>query len=288
MTDSDAAAPAHPGTREQPPRFDAGFRARHAELALGYGGGGDPAEPDLVQAMQMVLHIPKVDPPQRSSLLEAAAAAVVSLCLDPRVGAGGEWESRYLNWKRSRIRKVARRARGAQWISAAEVDGVTVEAGGALARALVPGPVGAIDPRIRKLQIGGTDLEPDQPAAPDPELPVLWVNSALGMSVGKAAAQVGHASMLLAGAMCAERAFAWARSGFRCAVREADADMWSGLCARAGRDDVPETVAAVRDAGFTEVAPGSMTVIALAPGPPDGNLSSAMNDSDRDRTGGGL
>ncbi|WP_280275552.1 peptidyl-tRNA hydrolase [Nocardia wallacei] len=242
--------------------LDAGFIARHAELAQGYGGGGDPDDPALVQAMQMVLHVPKVDPPERSALLAAAATAVVRLCLDPRVGPDGEWADRYLTWKRSRIRKVARRARGAQWLAAGEVDGVTVEVGGAQARALVPGPVGDIDPRIRKLQIGGTDLEPDEPGPPDPELPVLWVNSDLGMTVGKAAAQVGHASMLLAGALPVEWAYAWSLRGFRCSVRDAGPRQWSALC-----DEVRQgSATAVRDAGFTEVAPGSTTVIAVPPG----------------------
>ncbi|MFC4126355.1 peptidyl-tRNA hydrolase [Nocardia rhizosphaerae] len=237
----------------------AAFAARHAELARGYGGSGDPDDPAMVQAMQMVLHIPKSDPPARSALLEAAAAAAVAVCLDPRSGPGGEWESRYLAWKRARIRKVARRARGAQWVGAGEVDGVTVDVDGAQARAFVPGPVGAIDQRIRKLQIGGTDLEHDEPGPPDPDLPVLWVNAALEMSVGKAAAQVGHASMLLAGALPVAAAARWAEREFRCAVRDAEPRQWSHLVAEvaAGR------AVAVRDAGFTEVAPGSMTVIAV-------------------------
>jgi peptidyl-tRNA hydrolase len=240
----------------------AGFRVRHAELARGYGGLGDPEDPAMVQAMQMVLHIPKVDPPRRSALLAAAAAATVALCLDGRVGPGGEWEEQFLAWKRSRIRKVARRARGAQWLAANEVDGLTVEVDGAQARAFVPGPVGAIDPRIKRLQIGGTDLEHDDPGPIDPDLPVLWVNSKLGMTLGKAAAQVGHASMLLAGALPEEHVYRWSRCEFRCAVREADADRWKSLV-----DEVTRGAAvAVRDAGFTEVAPGSMTVIAV-PGP---------------------
>ncbi|MFD3743078.1 aminoacyl-tRNA hydrolase [Nocardia sp. NPDC058633] len=239
----------------------AAFAARHAELARGYGGNGDPDDPAMVQAMQMVLHIPKTDPPARSAVLEAAAAAAVAVCLDPRSGPGGEWEPRYLAWKRSRIRKVARRARGAQWVAAGDVDGVTVDVDGAQARAFVPGPVGEIDQRVRKLQIGGTDLDHDEPGPADPTLPMLWVNAALEMSVGKAAAQVGHASMLLAGALPVDAAAAWADRGFRCAVRDADERQWAGLVAEvtAGR------AVAVRDAGFTEVAPGSMTVIAVPP-----------------------
>ncbi|MFC4375013.1 aminoacyl-tRNA hydrolase [Nocardia halotolerans] len=240
-------------------RRGAQFALLHAELARGYGGSGDPDDPAMVQAMQMVLHIPKVDPPARSALLAAAASAAVAVCLDPRSGPGGEWESRYLAWKRSRIRKVARRARGAQWVAATEVDGVTVAVDGAQARAFVPGPVGEIDQRIRRLQIGGTDLAHDEPPEPDPRCPVLWVNSGLEMSVGKAAAQVGHASMLLAGALPVAVAAAWAEREFRCAVRDADDKQWARLSAEvtAGR------AVAVRDAGFTEVAPGSMTVIAV-------------------------
>lgn len=243
----------------------ADFAARHAVLAEGYGGAGDPDDPARVQAMQMALYLPKVDPPPRSALLAAAASAVVALCLDERVGAGGPWEQRYLAWKRARIRKVARRARGAQWRAAEEVDGVTVEFGGAQARAFVPCPVGETDQRIRKLQIGGTDLEHDEPGPPDPDLPVLWVNSSLGMSLGKAAAQVGHASMLLAGAMDAERALRWAERGFRCSVREAEPDHVRELSARvalSARGDARAAIA-VRDAGFTEIAPGSLTVIGV-------------------------
>ncbi|MFE3541551.1 peptidyl-tRNA hydrolase [Nocardia sp. NPDC059177] len=249
------------GTVDAPDDTDT-FALRHAELAQGYGGAGDPDDPAMVQAMQMVLHIPKTDPPARSALLAAAAAAALAVCLDPRSGSGGEWEPRYLAWKRSRIRKVARRARGAQWVAAGAVDGVTVEVDGAQARAFVPGPVGAIDQRVRKLQIGGTDLAHDEPGPPDPTLPVLWVNAALEMSVGKAAAQVGHASMLLAGALPVEVVADWARREFRCAVREAEPAHWSRLVAEvaAGR------AVAVRDAGFTEVAPGSMTVIAVPAG----------------------
>ncbi|WP_405491237.1 aminoacyl-tRNA hydrolase [Nocardia sp. NBC_00511] len=234
---------------------DAGFAVRHAELARGYGGG-DPEDPALVQAMQMVLHIPKDEPPARSALLAAAASAVVALCLDERVGPDGEWEQRYLTWKRSRIRKVARRARGAQWLAAQQVDGVTVEVAGAQARALVPGPVGDIDARIKRLQISGTELPFDAPEPGDPGIPVLWVNSDLGMTVGKAAAQVGHASMLLAGAMPVRQAYAWAAQGFRCTVAEADPARWGQLVGAGA-------AVAVRDAGFTEVAPGSMTVIAM-------------------------
>lgn len=240
-----------------------GFAARHAVLAAGYGSRPDPADPAMVLAMPIVLHIPKVDPPARSALLAAAASATVALCLDERVGPDadgvpGPWQDAFREWTDARIRKVARRARGAQWLATQDVDGVTWDVDGAQARALVPGRVGELDPRIRKLQIGGTDLEPDEPGPVPDGVPTLWVNASLGMTVGKAAAQVGHASMILAGAMSVDRAQDWAADDYRCAVRDADEATWAALC-----DDVADGRAvAVRDAGFTEVAPGSMTVIA--------------------------
>lgn len=242
---------------------DAGFAARHAVLAAGYGHRPDPDDPARVLAMPLVLHIPKSEPPARSALLAAAAAAGVALCLDQRVGIGadgesGPWRTAYLAWTGARIRKVARRARGAQWLAVQDLDGITVDVDGAQARALVPTAVGDLDPRIRRLQIGGTDLDPDDAGDTETGTPVLWVNAALGMTVGKAAAQVGHAAMLLAGAMTASRAAVWAADGFRCSVRDADRSRWATAVA----DVAAGRAVAVRDAGYTEVAPGSMTVVA--------------------------
>lgn len=236
------------------------FAERHALLARGYGGRPDPVDPAHVLAMPIVLHIPKADPPRRSAVLSAAASAAVALCLDERVGAGGDWELPFREWVGGRIRKIARRARGAQWVSAQEVPGITVEVDGASARALVPGRVGDLDPRIKRLQIGGTDLEPDAPPAPVPNLPVFWVDAGLEMTVGKAAAQVGHASMLLAGALSSDACREWADLDFACSVRDADTAEWERVRALL---DVGRAVA-VRDAGFTEVAPGSTTVLGVS------------------------
>ena len=77
---------------------------------------------------------------------------------------------------------------------------MTVTVGDAQARALLPGPVDDVPKVVSRLQIGGTDLEPDDPGPPRPGVPVIHVNAALEMTVGKAAAQVGHASMLYAAA----------------------------------------------------------------------------------------
>jgi len=223
-----------------------------APLAARYRSGGPiPPEPDgVVRAMPVILRLER-PPAARTPVLEAAAAAALAVCLDPRAEPGGEWYEPVDTWVAARIRKIARRARGAHWAAVQELPGITVEVSGAQVRALLPGPVDEVPKVVSRLQIGGTDLEPDEPGPVPAGAPVIWVNAALELTVGKAAAQVGHASMLFA----AERGLTEVPPF---AVRSADAGRWSALCADVERG----SAVAVRDAGFTEVAPGTITCIA--------------------------
>jgi peptidyl-tRNA hydrolase len=223
-----------------------------APLAARYRGGGPiPPEPDgVVRAMPVILRLER-PPAARTPVLEAAAAAALAVCLDPRAEPDGEWYEPVATWVAARIRKIARRARGAHWAAVQELPGITVEVAGAQVRALLPGPVDEVPKVVSRLQIGGTDLEPDEPGPVPAGAPVIWVNAALELTVGKAAAQVGHASMLFA----AERGLTEVPPF---AVRSADGGRWSALCAEVARG----AAVAVRDAGFTEVAPGTITCIA--------------------------
>ncbi|MYR04995.1 peptidyl-tRNA hydrolase [Gordonia sp. SID5947] len=234
--------------------FDDAYR----RLVSYVGGGEDPDDPGDVLAMQMVVRIEKADPPDRTDLLTAAARSVAMLCLDDRAGADGPWSPPMDDWCDARIRKIARRARGAQWAAAQEVWGVTVEHGAAEARAIVPGRVGDVDKRISRLQIGGTEIGGQvDSVAPDAGV-CLWLNPGLEMTVGKTAAQVGHGAMLAVTLMTVAQAREWRRAGCDLAVRRATPRRWADLldAGPAGRS------VAVRDAGFTEIAPGSVTVIA--------------------------
>ena len=131
-----------------------------------------------------------------------------------------------------------------------ELPGVTVTVGEAQARALLPGPVDEVPKVVARLQIGGTDLPHDDPGPLPTGIPVIWVNGALGMTVGKAAAQVGHASMLDAAARGLTTVPPYA-------VRTVGRERWAQLCRAVERGEA----VAVRDAGFTEVAPGTITAI---------------------------
>lgn len=221
--------------------------------------GEDPDRPETVQAMQIVLHLPKGEQPDRRSLLEAAARAVVATCLDDRAGSDSAFSEALTSWYGARIRKVARRARNIHWERVQALPGVTVDADGAQARAFAPSAVRGTHPLLAKLQISGADLPLSEQREPSKDCPLIVVDAGLEMSVGKAAAQVGHASMLLAAHLPLSQARAWADQGFPLQILEvphAEFERW------------PNHPAAVivQDAGYTEVAPGSRTVAAV-PGP---------------------
>lgn len=236
---------------------NASIERAHRLLAEGMGRDHveDPDDPSTVWAMQLDLRIPKADPPARSDLIAAAARAVVEVCLDER------YAEQLSRWYGHRIRKVARRARNKAWDDAQDVPGHTVEAAGAAARAFVPATVSEVPKAVAKLQVKGTDLETDEPGAVEGEDPVVVLDGGLGLSAGKAAAQAGHASMLLCAAMPTDWVVDWAGRGLPLTAREVPHDVFARAAA------LDEAVPVV-DAGFTEVDPDTTTALGLpAAGP---------------------
>ncbi|MEU5690255.1 peptidyl-tRNA hydrolase [Actinosynnema sp. NPDC020468] len=222
-------------------------------MLLDRSWSSDVEDPAAVRAMPMVLHIERVDPPARTDVLEAAAAAAVAVCLDPRAEVDGEWHDELAKWISGRIRKVSRRARGAHWEAVQALPGVTVTVGTASVRAFLPGLVSALPKELSRLQVSGSDLPADVPGPVPAEARLLWLNPKVTMTVGKLAAQVGHASMLLAPRLPEPDLARWAATGYRCAVRTPSPAEWDALLTD------PDAVV-VRDAGYTEVDPGTATV----------------------------
>ena len=160
-------------------------------------------------------------------------------------------------WTDARIRKVVRRARGAEWRRAEALDGITVTRGSAEVRVFPPVPLDGWPRDLARLQVAGTDLADPRAAGRRRRrgLPVLWLNPDLEMTAGKAMAQVGHAAQL--GLAAPRPGHARTVAGRRLPARgpyRGRRGAGPSCCAR----DLP----VVRDAGFTEVAPGTCTAVA--------------------------
>ncbi|MEU4033886.1 peptidyl-tRNA hydrolase [Streptomyces collinus] len=208
--------------------------------------------------LPLVVRIERSAPPARTDALETAARAVLLLLGDERAVGDGEWADAVRDWEDARIRKVVRRARGAEWRRAEALPGITVTGKSAEVRVFPPVPLDGWPKDLAKLQVSGTELDdPEPPAAAGRAEPVLWLNPELDMSAGKAMAQAGHGAQLAWWALSGEQRTAWREAGFPLAVRTADPADWARLTGGG--------LPVVRDAGFTEIAPGSCTVVADHP-----------------------
>lgn len=208
--------------------------------------------------LPLVVRIEKAEPPARTDALETAARAVLTILADERAHGDGEWAQAMTDWQDARIRKVVRRARGAERRRAQALPGITMTGEAAEVRVFPPVPLDGWPKELAKLQVSGTDLEdPAAPGAPRPGAALLWLNPDLDMSAGKAMAQAGHGAQLAWWEMAEADRKAWREAGFPLAVRTADPARWAELTTGG--------LPVVRDAGFTEIAPGSCTVVSEFP-----------------------
>jgi peptidyl-tRNA hydrolase len=218
-------------------------------------------------ALPLVVRVERTGPPSHLAALHAAAVAVVAILTRPEAAPAlgtepaGPWHPALARWSDGRIRKVVRRARASRWEEVTSLPGVTGAVDGAEVRAVLPHPVAEPPPALARLQIAGLDLPREEPtsssgaAEPSPRLTILTAPG-LDLTTGKACAQVGHAAQL--GLLELERSavLSWTAAGHPLRIVEPDAASWDRL-RTAGSG-----VALVRDGGFTEVAPGTITCAA--------------------------
>ncbi|MGD3108249.1 peptidyl-tRNA hydrolase [Streptomyces sp. YGL11-2] len=208
--------------------------------------------------LPLVVRRERAAPPARTDALETAARAVLVLLSDERAAGEGEWAQAVRDWEDSRIRKVVRRARGAEWRRAEALPGITVTGRDAEVRVFPPVPLDGWPKDLARLQVSGTELDDPEPGGePAAGEPVLWLNPGLEMSAGKAMAQAGHGAQVAWWTLPEAGRAAWREAGFPLAVRVAEPAAWEALT----RSGLP----VVRDAGYTEIAPGSCTVVADHP-----------------------
>ncbi|WP_189935909.1 peptidyl-tRNA hydrolase [Streptomyces sulfonofaciens] len=204
--------------------------------------------------LPMVVRIERAAPPARTDALETAARAVLVMLSDPRSLGEGPWAQAVRNWQDGRIRKVVRRARGAEWRRAEALDGITVTGGTAQVRVFPPVPLDGWPKELSRLQVSGTQLDdPGPPADADPRAPVLWISPHVDMTAGKAMAQAGHGAQLAWWDLSEAERRTWRAAGFPLSVRTADPAHWHTVTAGGGP--------VVHDAGFTEIAPGDTVAV---------------------------
>ena len=183
---------------------------------------------------------------------ELAGAAAVA-CV--RTFADDERFAADLDAWRARPGKVTLRARPAQWreLLDEEPHVLSGDPDGESVAALPPRRRSERGPLLQRLQAMSTDLGPAPERLEGDHDGVTYVlNPALEMSSGKVVAQVAHAAVMAADALPA-----WAAAG---APGRLVAPR--GFAELAAREDL---AARVVDAGLTEVAPGTVTVLALPP-----------------------
>lgn len=82
---------------------------------------------------------------------------------------------------------------------------------------------------------------------------MLWLNPELEMSAGKTMAQVGHGAQLAWWELSDTERKAWREAGFPLSVATATPERW--------RELTTSGLPVVRDAGFTEIAPGPTVAV---------------------------
>jgi peptidyl-tRNA hydrolase len=225
-----------------------------------------PIPTPVVVGCQVPGMIPRVDDPLRMFIVvqrgavqsiaqggELAGAAAVR-CL--RTFAGDERFAADIDAWRPRPGKVTLRARGGQWDQLLETEPHV--AGGDGVVALPPRRRSERGPLLERLQAMTSALEPPpETVEPDPARVTYLVNPRLEMSSGKTLAQIAHAAVMAADTGALE---AWVDAGCPAQVAAPPQRAFDALC---GSDAL---AARVVDGGLTEVAPGTVTVLALPPG----------------------
>jgi hypothetical protein len=204
-------------------------------------------------SLSLVARVERDPLPTHTDVLVAAARAVVLLLCDERTtDPEGELHDAVQAWRDRRIRKICRRARGTKWERTAELPHVEASSGNAVVRVFAPHPRDEVPALLRPLQVGGLDLaDPEDFSPPGPDgLLTIRLTPGVTMTTGKAAAQVGHAAQLAFERLPADLVDPWRAGGFPLRVLTGAPVLPPG-----GRVDV-------RDGGFTEVAPGTVTASA--------------------------
>ena len=202
----------------------------------------DEAEP---YSLPLVLRVEKTgDLPTHEEALLAVIHGIAELFDKDRTLGDPIWNNLEL-WMQGRIRKVARRARGAAWEKVKDSESVYVKVGNAELCILPPHKLAEVPAVIKSLQVSGLDLPRGATFNNSEAKLLVAVNPDVQMTTGKSMAQVGHAAQLAILNSSASTLEEWKADSF-----SAGFTPWGSFS---------EWTAEVQDAGFTEIAPGTFT-----------------------------
>ncbi|MCQ2001347.1 peptidyl-tRNA hydrolase [Arthrobacter zhaoxinii] len=201
---------------------------------------------DKVQPI--VLLVDKTDPAAHRDAVAAAAVASV------RAYTATEDSEAWENWLYGRFTKTVRRANPSTFERlAGEAPSGSVTVGRAQAIAFEPVTYEQMPKNLAKLQVSGTQLPDEEPAAWPENAPEIVLNADLDMSTGKASAQAAHALLSWYLQLDPAARHAWQEAGEPAGVRFTTGGQFAELAARPGAGPL------IVDAGMTEIAPDTAT-----------------------------
>ncbi len=209
----------------------------------------EPRAPSTGLVQVIVLLVDRESPaPEPDGIAAVALASVLACAADPSNPA---WE----RWLSGPDTKSVRRADAKNYAKTATAHPEAIEAthGRAAAMALPPLPMDALPKALARLQVSGTELPAGTTEPVAAGLPVIVLNQDLEMSTGKAAAQAAHALFAWVLELGPERRTDWIRAGHDVSVTWMREVELLASAATAGAGPL------IRDAGHTEIAPGSAT-----------------------------
>jgi len=172
------------------------------------------------------------------------------------------WSANFAAWQAAAFPKVALRANADRFAALAGIDTAPVPTqADPVALCLPPRRKSDRDPQLIELAPFTDAKLPVEPPVPAEAALVYIIRPGVIKSMGKAIAQAGHAALAVADEMAVTRQAElhhWRARGMAGEVRLADEATWERLKAEV------ECVV-VRDAGYTQVAAGTETVLGIPP-----------------------
>jgi peptidyl-tRNA hydrolase len=206
-------------------------------------------------------YVVRNDRPLSFAQAMALGGAGAVACAD-RFRCSERWAANFAAWQARAHPKIALRADAKRFEEVAELDGALIATpAGPTMLCLPPRRKSEREPLLIELAPFTDAKRPAQAPAPAIGALIYVIRPDVLKSMGKAMAQAGHAALSVVdslGATHGAELRQWRAQGMAGDVRLADEQTWERL--KAEIDCV-----VVKDAGFTQVAPGTETVLGLPP-----------------------